>query len=101
MTRSERARWTDLQVLAFLLAVEVDDNPFKGGPVTTREVEAALGISHGRATRSVDRLMRGGLVGRDEYGLFSVSKGWDFLDDNGFDASGVAVITYPRDAEAA
>lgn len=102
MTRSDRARWTDLQVLAFLYAADEESAPSYSEPLTVRAVEAALDVSHGRATRAIDRLMRGGLVGRDECGLYARPGGWDALLGAGFDiAASAPVIAYPRDTEAA
>ncbi len=95
MTRSERARWTDLQVLAYLRAVEDGVLTSSDDPITTREIAAALGVSVGRAAHALRRLTGCDMVSRDEGGWFLWASGEDMLGEAGFCLSLGRAIAYP------
>lgn len=101
MTRGERARWTDLQVLAFLYAADEESNALPGEPTTTRAVAAALGLTVGRVAHALRRLRWAGHVGNDELGWFSKTRAGEVLAFAGYAPTHGPVITYPRDTEAA
>lgn len=101
MTRSERAAWTDLQVLAFLYAADEESNALPGESTTTRAVAAALGMTVGRAAHALRRLRWAGHVGHDELGWFSRTRAGEVLAFAGYLSAAGPVITYPRDADAA
>jgi hypothetical protein len=95
MTRSERARWTDLQVLAYLWVVDNEDVVTAHEPLTTREVAAALGVSVGRAAHALRRLTGCDMVSRDEGGWFLWASGEDIRGEAGFCLSLGRAIAYP------
>lgn len=101
MTRSERARWTDLQVLAYLWVVDDEDIVTAHEPLTTREVAAALGVSVGRAAHSLRRMSDAELVKRDEAGWYTAKGGEVELLRAWFDIIMGRPIAYPRDKAAA
>lgn len=101
MTRSELARWTDLQVLAYLWAVDDESTIHADEPVTTREVAAALGVSVGRAAHSLQRMSEAEFVKRDEAGWYTAKGGEVELLRAWFDTGPHRPITYPRDEAAA
>jgi hypothetical protein len=101
MTRSERARWTDLQVLAYLWVVDNEDVVTAHEPLTTREVAAALGVSVGRAAHSLRRMWEAEFVKRDEAGWYTAKGGEVELLRAWFDIGPRLPIAYPRDNVAA
>lgn len=108
MTRSERARWTDLQVLAFLWAFDEDgvgmSTSARDDTLTTRDVAAALGVSVGRAAHALGRLRSRQLARHGEFG-WGLSARWrcvrDELSRAGLMHSVGPCIKYQRDTEAA
>lgn len=101
MTRSEQARWTDLQVLAYLWAVGDNGDVTFDDPVSVREVATALCVSVGRVSHSIRRMLSQGMVGRDEAGWYVRFAGQDALMDSCFILNLAYVVTYPRDEAAA
>ena len=101
MTRSERAAWTDMQVLAFLWAEFEESGSSPGEPMTTRAVAAALGLTVGRAAHALRRLRWAGHAARDEFGWFSKTRAREVLAFAGYAPTHGPIITYPCDSEAA
>ena len=73
MTRSERARWTDLQVLAFIDAWVWDGPRVLGKDdewtdrLTRAEIAAGLGVAESTVAHSLRRLRRDGPTGAVSY----------------------------------